>query len=72
MGPNLRKFREMSNQPFFKGEKSLDMGRAFRPRTAYPFKKIIRVPPPPRMSKALYKVKERVDLPRNLNLVQQI
>ena len=41
MGPVLRKFRKKKalNQPFFEGEKSLDMGKGFRPRAAHPVKK---------------------------------
>ena len=46
MGPNLQKFRKKSsNQPFFEGEKSSDMGRGFRLRAALPRQKIIRVSP---------------------------
>ena len=38
MGPDLRKFqKKLSNQE----EKSLDMGRGFRPRAAHPRQKII-------------------------------
>ena len=35
MGPGLRKLKKKKkqpNQPFFEGQKSLDMGRGFRPR----------------------------------------
>ena len=40
MGPNLQKFlKKQSNQPFFEGEKSLDMGRGFKPRATHPVKK---------------------------------
>ena len=40
MGPDLRKFRKKAlNQPFFEGEKSLDVGKGFRPRAAHPIKK---------------------------------
>ena len=40
MGPDLRKFRKKAlNQPFFEGEKSLDMGKGFRPRAAHPVEK---------------------------------
>ena len=40
MGPDLRKFRKKAlNQPFFEGEKSLDMGKGFRTRAAHPVKK---------------------------------
>ena len=42
MGPDLRKISETLNQPFFEGEKSLDMGdmgKGFRPRVAHPVKK---------------------------------
>ena len=40
MGSDLRKFRKKAlNQPFFEGEKSLDMGKGFRPRAAHPVKK---------------------------------
>ena len=52
MGPNLRKFKKktnkkqkQSNQPFFEGEKSLDMGRGFRPQAAHPIKKWFEYPP---------------------------
>ena len=49
MGPDSAKIsKKLSNQPFFEEEKSLDMGRDFRPRAAHahPRQKIIRVPPP--------------------------
>ena len=40
MGPDFRKFwKKALNQPFFQGEKSLDMGKGFRPRAAHPVKK---------------------------------
>ena len=40
MGPDLQKIRKKAlNQPFFEGEKSLDMGKGFRPRAAHPIKK---------------------------------
>ena len=48
MGPNLRKFwKKALNQPCFEGEKSLEMGKVFRPRTAHLVKKQIECPPPP-------------------------
>ena len=41
MGPDMQKFRKKksSNQPFFEGEKSLEMGKGFRPWAAHPVKK---------------------------------
>ena len=43
MGPDLRKFQKkkknIKSQLFFEGEKSLDMGRGFRPRATHPIKK---------------------------------
>ena len=40
MGPDLQKFRKKAlNQPFFEGEKSLDVDKGFRPRAAHPVKK---------------------------------
>ena len=42
------------NQPFFEGEKSLDMGLGFRPLSAYPVK-IFQVSPPPRPPVTGYK-----------------
>ena len=40
MGPDLQKIRKKAlNQPFFEGQKSLDMGKGFRPRAAHPVKK---------------------------------
>ena len=39
--------KKLSNQPFFEGEKSLDMGRGFRPPAAHPGQKIIWVSPHP-------------------------
>ena len=35
----------MSNQPFFEGEKSLEIYKGFRPRTARPVKKYKNPPP---------------------------
>ena len=42
MGPDLQKFQK---KKFFEGEKSLDVGRDFRPLAAHPRQKIIWVPP---------------------------
>ena len=42
MGPDLRKFQKKKKYlPFFyfEGEKSLDIGKGFRPRAAHPVKK---------------------------------
>ena len=41
MGPDLRKVKKKkkSNQPFFEGEKSLDMGSGFRPGATHSIKK---------------------------------
>ena len=46
MGLDLRKFRKkerekknLSNQPYFEWEKSLDMGKGFGPRAAHSVKK---------------------------------
>ena len=40
MGLDLWKFwKKLSIQPFFEWEKSLDMGRGFRPRAAHSVKK---------------------------------
>ena len=39
--------RKHSNQPFFEGEKSFDMGRDFRPWAANPIKKLVKCNPPP-------------------------
>ena len=40
MGPEFeKKLEKQSNQPFFEGEKSLDKGKGFRPRTTHPIKK---------------------------------
>ena len=57
---NLSQFAKISknpsNQPFFEGEKSLDVGKGFRQRAAHPPSKMIRVPlgwwpsPPTRIS----------------------
>ena len=60
MGPDLRKFRKMSNQPFFKEGKSLFMGRGFRPWLHIPLKtqKIIWVPPQQHPPTILYKTSD--------------
>ena len=43
MGPNLQKNSKKtpSNKPFLEREKSLDMGKGFRPQGAHPCQKII-------------------------------
>ena len=40
MGPDLRRFKKKNVKlAIFEGEKSLDMGRGFRPWAAHPVKK---------------------------------
>ena len=47
-GPRFAKIsRKPKNQPFFEGEKSLDMGRGSRPRAAHPSKNNSSTPPAP-------------------------
>ena len=42
MGPDLRKFRKNRQiSTFFEGEKSLEMGKGFKPRATHPRQKII-------------------------------
>ena len=38
--------KKLLNQPFFEEEKSLDMGRGFRPRATHPVKNNLSTPPP--------------------------
>ena len=46
MGPDLQKFRRGKKyQPFFEGEKSLQIGKGFRPWAAHPVKKSFEYPP---------------------------
>ena len=45
MGPDLRKFQTNRHISFLEGEKSLEMGKGFRPRAAHPVEKSFEYPP---------------------------
>ena len=42
--------KNLSDQPFFEGEKSLEMGKGFRPQATHPVKNEFQYTPSPRLS----------------------